>query len=180
MLRVGYVGTIAEHKGVHVLAEAMNTIEDGRITCRIWGDLTAFHEYANHLRHIIRNPNTLLMGSFENDRIAEVLSTIDLLVVPSLWFENSPLTIHEAAACGIPVLASDQGGMAEYVEPEVTGRHFKLGNPEDLRTKILSFLDEPMASFDPDSLAVKPIDADARDMEQRYYKLLSRAEVLSG
>ncbi|MAG56663.1 MAG: hypothetical protein CMJ83_10270 [Planctomycetes bacterium] len=179
-LRVAYVGTIAEHKGIHVLIEAMNGIEDPRVTCKIWGDLTAFDAYTNHLRYVTRNDRTLLMGPFENGRIAEVLGQTDLLVVPSLWFENSPLTVHEAAACGVPVLTSDQGGLAEYVTPEVTGRHFRLGGVEDLREKILSFLTDPIAAFDPASLELKSIQDDARDMERRYYKLLSRVDLLVG
>ncbi len=173
-LRVGYVGTIAEHKGIHLLIEALNGIEDERVSCHIWGDLGAFWEYTVGLRTLVRNPRVFLMGSFENDRITDVMNNLDLLVVPSLWFENSPLTIHEAAACGIPVIASDEGGLAEYVTPEVTGRLFQLGNAEDLRAKILSFLDTPMTAFEPGSLTLKPIEEDARDTERRYYSLLAR------
>lgn len=174
-LRVGYVGTIAPHKGIHMLIDAMNGIDDPRVSCRIWGDLSAFWEYTVGLWSQITNPRTLLMGSFDNDRITDVLGQLDLLVVPSLWFENSPLTIHEAAACGVPVLATDQGGLAEYVTPEVTGRLFQLGNMGDLRAKILSFLETPMTSFDPSTLEIKSIEQDAKDTEQRYFRLLGRA-----
>lgn len=179
-LRVGYVGTIAEHKGIHLIVDAMNDIDDDRVSCRIWGDVTAFWEYTERLRGAIRNPRTLLMGPFENDRITDVLADLDLLVVPSLWFENSPLTVHEAAACGLPVLTSDQGGLAEYVRPEVTGRHFALGDVADLRAKILSFLEEPLAAADLGALELKSIVDDARDTERRYYDVLSRAETLVG
>ncbi|NRA96775.1 MAG: glycosyltransferase [Planctomycetes bacterium] len=179
-LRVGYVGTIAKHKGIHLIVDAMNDIDDDRVACRIWGDVTAFWEYTEQLRHSITNPKTLLMGPFENHRITDILCDLDLLIVPSLWFENSPLTVHEAAACGVPVLASDQGGLAEYVLPEVTGRHFALGDVDDLRRKILSFIENPMTAFNPGALTLKSIEDDAQDTEQRYFEILSRKESLVG
>ncbi|MED5330222.1 MAG: glycosyltransferase, partial [Planctomycetota bacterium] len=43
----------------------------------------------------------------------EIYRQMDVLVVPSLWWENSPLTIHEAWQFGVPVVVSDRGGMAE-------------------------------------------------------------------
>lgn len=179
-LRVGYVGTIAEHKGIHILVEAMNAIDDGRVSCHIWGDVTAFWHYTERVRGMISNPRTFLMGPFANDRIADILARIDVLVVPSLWFENSPLTIHEAAACGVPVLASDEGGLSEYVVPEVTGRLFKMGDVHALKDGILSFLDRPLVGFAPDALKIKSIEADARDTEARYFKLLARNRALIG
>jgi glycosyltransferase involved in cell wall biosynthesis len=179
---VTYVGTIAEHKGVHVLIEALNGIEDPRVHCRIWGDLTAFIEYSDRLRALIQNPHTHLMGPFPPDRIADVLAQTDLLVIPSLWFENSPLTIHEAALAEIPVLCSDRGGLAEYVTDGVTGLHFRLGDAQDLRSKILRFLDipGPLPHFNPQALRIKSIAEDARDMESRYLRLLERSGALAG
>jgi alpha-glucosidase len=56
------------------------------------------------------------MGSFPPEQLTEILAKTDLLVVPSLWFENSPLTVHEASLAGIPVVTSDRGGLAEYVK----------------------------------------------------------------
>jgi glycosyltransferase involved in cell wall biosynthesis len=173
-LRVGYVGTIAEHKGIHVLIEALNGITDPRVGGRIWGDLVAFFDYAERIRALICHPDTLLLGPFPNSRIDDVLQGIDLLVIPSLWFENSPLTVHEAAACGVPVLASDQGGLAEYVHPEVTGRLFRLGDADHLREQILSFLERPLTTFDPRRLPLKSIEDDAAAMTRRYRTLMDR------
>jgi len=49
------------------------------------------------------------MGGFDNKDISRVLSKIDVLVVPSIWFENSPLVIHEAFLAGVPVIAASIG-----------------------------------------------------------------------
>ena len=179
-LRVGYVGTLAEHKGVHVLIEAMNGIEDARVSCRVWGDVNAFVEYTERLRRLSTNPRTLLMGSFHPSRVAEIMASLDLLVVPSLWWENSPLTIHEAALAGIPVVASDLGGMAEYVKPGVTGLLTRAGDVADLRTRISGFLaGTALERFDPSAFPIKTIADDARTMEERYIRLLEHTSVLA-
>ena len=54
------------------------------------------------------------------------------LIVPSIWWENSPLVIQEAFAAGRPVLCSNVGGMAEKVEDGVNGLHFRVNNAADL------------------------------------------------
>ena len=58
------------------------------------------------------------------------------LVFPSQWYEGLPLTIVEAFACGVPVIASRLGAMAEIVEDGKTGLHFTPGDPEDLAAKV--------------------------------------------
>ena len=51
-------------------------------------------------------------GAFDRERVAEVYAQIDVLVVPSLWLENSPLVIHEAFMAGVPVVGARIGGIA--------------------------------------------------------------------
>ena len=94
-------------------------------------------------------------------------------MIPSLWYENSPLTIHEAYLAGLPVIATDHGGMAELVDDGVSGLHFRRGDADDLRAKISQFLDDPALL---DRLrrgfpAVKTIAEDAEVMESRYSSL---------
>jgi len=54
------------------------------------------------------------------------------VVVPSIWWENSPLVIQEAFGHGRPVICSDIGGMAEKVSHDVNGLHFRAGDPARL------------------------------------------------
>ncbi|MFO0981679.1 MAG: glycosyltransferase [Planctomycetota bacterium] len=54
-------------------------------------------------------------GRIAPEQVAAVLADIDVLVVPSLWYENSPLTIREAYLARVPVIATDLGGMREHV-----------------------------------------------------------------
>jgi glycosyltransferase involved in cell wall biosynthesis len=65
------------------------------------------------------------------------MRAVGWVVVPSIWWENSPVVIQEARRAGTPLIVSDIGGMAEKTLPEVDGLHFKRGSPVDLARTML-------------------------------------------
>jgi glycosyltransferase involved in cell wall biosynthesis len=71
------------------------------------------------------------------------MAAIDWVVVPSIWWENSPLVIQEAFAHGRPVICSDIGGMAEKVTHGVNGLHFRAGDPRSLADVIRRAVEDP-------------------------------------
>jgi len=77
-----------------------------------------------------------LTGSIAHEEVLSLLQTARLLVVPSRTLENFPLVIAEAFACGVPVIASRLGAMAEIVEDGKTGLLFTPGDAEDLAAKV--------------------------------------------
>jgi glycosyltransferase involved in cell wall biosynthesis len=77
----------------------------------------------------------------------EFLSTIDLLVVPSLSHETFGLVAIEAFAAGIPVVAARRGGLSEVVTDGVTGSLFEPNNPGELRAILDRFLAEPSRAW---------------------------------
>jgi glycosyltransferase involved in cell wall biosynthesis len=79
-------------------------------------------------------------------RLADVGSIIrrnGWVVVPSIWWENSPLVIQEAFAAGRPVICSNIGGMAEKVADGVSGLHFRVSNAADLSARIEECATDP-------------------------------------
>ena len=83
-------------------------------------------------------------GEYRNDDIAgEVFNNVDAIVVPSIWVENSPLVIHEAQQARVPVIASDLGGMSEYVEHEVNGLLFTPRDSGELALQMQRLVDDP-------------------------------------
>jgi MoaA/NifB/PqqE/SkfB family radical SAM enzyme len=83
-------------------------------------------------------------GGYINKNLAnEVFSHVDAIVVPSIWAENSPLVIHEAQACKIPVITANYGGMAEYVQHKVNGLHFQHRNVDSLQEQLQWAIDHP-------------------------------------
>lgn len=145
-LRVGYLGQIAPHKGVHVLVEAFRSLDASGGACElyIYGDTSRFPRYTGRLRRLAGgDPRIRFEGTVDNRRVLEVLSGLDVLVVPSIWYENSPLTILEAYAAGVPVLASDLGGMAEMVRHGVDGLLFRVGDAQDLAARLRELAETP-------------------------------------
>jgi glycosyltransferase involved in cell wall biosynthesis len=144
--RVGYLGQIAPHKGVHVLIEAFRSLDvsDGSCELCIYGDMSRFPRYGERLRRLAQGDSRIRFeGAIQNQRVPEVLTDLDVLVVPSIWYENSPMTILEAHAAGVPVLASDLGGMAEMVRHGVDGLLFRVGDPQDLAARLWELVENP-------------------------------------
>jgi glycosyltransferase involved in cell wall biosynthesis len=73
-----------------------------------------------------------LVGAYGQDEVARLMANVDWVVVPSIWWENSPLVIQEAFQHGRPVICSDIGGMAEKVEAGTNGLHFRAGDATHL------------------------------------------------
>lgn len=145
-LRVGYIGQLAPHKGVHVLLRAFRRLRttDGRLELRVYGDPARFPRYVTYLRRLAaRDKRIVFEGVVENTQIPRILTALDVVVVPSKCYENSPFVILEAQAAGVPVIASNLGGMAELVQHGVNGLLFEAGNNRDLARQIQRLLDEP-------------------------------------
>lgn len=170
-LRFGFMGRIIPAKGVHLLIDAFNGITDGDAQLDIYG---ALPPSARYLKTRIHNPRIRLKGPFENRDIAKILSQMDVLVVPSIWYENSPLVIHEAFLTKTPVIATNLGGMAEYVEDGKNGLLFELGNVDDLRDKLEALIHdrELLRKLSVGSDRVRTIQEDADCVVEIYERLL--------
>ena len=109
-------------------------------------------------------------GGFDRASTALVYDNLDVLVVASLWPENSPLVIHEAFMHGVPVVGADIGGIAGLVVDGVNGLLYDAFSTDALRGALQRTIDEP-ALLDLMSAArtrVKPIADDAREWDSRY------------
>ena len=62
-------------------------------------------------RSSVRRADGIVQGAFAPAELPRVLGALDVLVVPSIWEENAPLTVQEAFLAGLPVVASDHGGL---------------------------------------------------------------------
>jgi glycosyltransferase involved in cell wall biosynthesis len=138
-LRLGFLGGPTREKGLHVLLEAFRGLDGADLVIYGAGLDDLRREYAA----VLDQPNVVLGGRIDDAQKAVLLPQLDALVVPSVWFENSPLVIHEAFQAGVPVICSDVGGMAELVTDGVDGLHFQAGNPEDLRALLSRCIQQP-------------------------------------
>lgn len=143
-LRLGYIGQIAKHKGVHLLIRAVRELKNMPVELEIYGDDSIFPRYRQTLFRLAgRDPRIHFMGPFRGlEEIARIYQRLDLLVVPSLWYENSPNVILEAFSYRVPVIAAGIGGMAELVRDGVDGLHFRFGDYKDLARIIRRVVEE--------------------------------------
>lgn len=135
LCRFAYVGGLSWQKGVHVLIEAFNDVPSGAVLA-VHGDEMVFPEYSSRLRAAIRSPRIRFGGRLSREQVWQTLARTDVLVVPSLWYENSPLVIQEAFAAGVPVVASAVGALPEHVHHEVDGLLVPPGDPAALRDAV--------------------------------------------
>ena len=142
-LVIGYVGSLVEHKGVHLLIEAFRRTRPGAVL-RLHGRTDDYPQYVEDLLHLVDGDSRITFeGSFSRDQLGEVLSSIDLLVVPSIWYENNPLVMMEARAAGVPVAASRLGGLVEQVEVGTSGFLFDPTGYEELQTLLDGLVEDP-------------------------------------
>jgi glycosyltransferase involved in cell wall biosynthesis len=127
-LTVGVIG-LGEHKGAHVLVQALRRLPQADLKVRIYGRQSDFPDYVQRLAELAGgDPRMEFSGTFANDRIGPLLSELDALVVPSVWFENAPLVIYAAQAVSCPVIGSDMPGISELITNGDNGLLFPPGD----------------------------------------------------
>lgn len=145
-LRLGYMGQIKAHKGVDLIIDAVIPLLDQqeKVSLSLWGSRAGDPSYGEKLEKQTQNyPAIKWEGSYNSGQLWDVLSSMDVLIIPSRWFENSPTVILEAQTFGLPVIATRLGGMQELVQHEQSGLLFELNNAADLGGQIQRLLDEP-------------------------------------
>jgi glycosyltransferase involved in cell wall biosynthesis len=179
-LRFAFVGNILPAKGIHLAIEAFSRIKDERAELKIYGEAVSYKSlvtnYARRLRKIAVNKNISFMGGFDNKEIARIFREIDVLIVPSIWYENSPLVIQEAFAARVPVIASAIGGIPELIEDGINGWLFQSGNVDDLYGRIIRIIQNPslIEEIRDNIKPPKEIEQNAREMENIYERLAGR------
>ncbi len=164
-IRFGFMGRVIPTKGIRVLVEAFEDLTDEKL--HIYGSIGS-------QKRFLERENIVFEDAYDNDDIDAVLQNIDLLIVPSIWYENSPLVIQEAFLAGVGVVTSDIGGMAELVEDGMNGFTFKAGDSEDLKRVLLKITNDPtvLNTLQTSRNAVVDIKEDARKMLELYESLL--------
>lgn len=121
-----FVGRLSAEKGVDVLAQAARQTQ---VQIHVAGT-------GPEQGQLDQISNVQLLGALSTDDVRRRMSDSLALVLPSVWYENFPRTLVEAFGCGLPVIASRLGALAELVEDGVTGLLFNPGDAEDLADKL--------------------------------------------
>lgn len=174
-IRLAYLGSLARQKGVHILVEAFNEIDSRAAELMIYGDETVSPEYSLALHSAARNEGIHFMGKLPREDLWNTLAEVDVLAVPSLWYENFPLVVQEAFAAGVPVIASRIGGLAEQVSDSVDGLLFEPGNVSDFLDKVNILVDNGTL-LEELRRAIQPVETMSHHVTviEELYQLLRR------
>jgi glycosyltransferase involved in cell wall biosynthesis len=177
-LRVGFVGTQAPHKGPDLPVRAFRALpRDLDATLRVYGGGEGYGDYVDGLRRLAGGDARItLAGAFAKEDLGRVLSGIDVLVVPSRWYENAPGVIFEAFAAGLPVVATDLGGMSEFVRHGENGLLFPLDDAGELAGLLRRLAEEPglLRKLRDGVPPVKTVGEYAGELEEVYAGLVGR------
>jgi glycosyltransferase involved in cell wall biosynthesis len=141
-----FVGRLSAEKGISVLASAWGELAD--IPLVVVGDGPLAVQFAassaDRLKPVPPLAATLL-GHQPREKVLALMRDARVLIFPSVCYEGSPMAIAEAFACGLPVIASNLGSMAEAVDHQRTGLLFQAGNAADLAAKVRWMFEHPEA-----------------------------------
>jgi glycosyltransferase involved in cell wall biosynthesis len=130
-----YVGRLWAEKGIDVLIDAYVN-QDVKIPLKIVGDGVLQADLVRRVENAGLIDFIDFLGWKSKPDVLALMGNARFLVFPSVWYETFGLTMIEAFACSVPVIASRLGGMAEIVEDGVTGLLFEAGNGADLAAKM--------------------------------------------
>ena len=134
---IGFFGQLSYFKGAKVMLEAMSMLDES-CDAHLWlhgANLELqsqeFQDEFASMHEKLRGRVTF-RGPYEHSELPKLMADLHWVVVPSIWWENSPLVIQEAFFHRRPIICSDVGGMAEKVRDGVDGIHFRVGDPFSL------------------------------------------------
>ena len=141
----GFFANVMPHKGLHVLLEAALSLKaqgvDGFRVAVHGSDKHAPEAYKARIAALVENlgASISLRGGYAHEELPELLAGVDAVIVPSVWWENDPLIVRQAAAAGRPILHADLGGLAEAGN-QSDGMAFAPGDAAALAQRLLAFV----------------------------------------
>jgi glycosyltransferase involved in cell wall biosynthesis len=183
VLRIGYIGTFFEHKGVDLLLKAFLELPAklaAGAQLKLYGDTNQFPQYVDTLKSLVvkagpAGANVAFLGTFPNDQLGSVMEEIDVLVVPSRWYENTPLVMQSALATLTPLIVTDLGGMSELVKHGENGLLFKLNDYRSLLQQLTAVLEDRdlLPKFASNIKPERTVGEMVDDIESVYEELLT-------
>ena len=125
-----FAGRLSAEKGVESLAKIAEALPEYKF--RIAGN--------GPDENVLKNTdNVEMLGFLTGEKLTEVMGNAKLMILPSVWYENCPLSILESISMGVPVITMNSGGMAELVRDGETG--ILINSPEDAIEKIKTVME---------------------------------------
>ncbi|MCB8944630.1 MAG: glycosyltransferase [Ardenticatenaceae bacterium] len=169
-LHIGFIGSLGWQKGVHNLIAAVNELPQEGVRLTVYGRLDTFPDYVKQLQAQAQHPGIHFAGPVSRDDLWAALAEFDVVVMPTLWYEASPLTIQEAFAVKVPIVASRIGAMVEKIQDGVDGRLVPHNDIPALHKTLLELLENPasLAQLRQNIQPVRTMTEQAQEIEALY------------
>jgi glycosyltransferase involved in cell wall biosynthesis len=134
IFRFLYLGQVEEHKGVELLIDAFKGLSlSDSVQLHIVGSGSVLRDIEESVKGYSR---IQIYGRMRRGDLPGLFRKMNMVVVPSLCYENSPTVIFESFAFGLPVLASNIEGIAELIREGENGMTFQAGDIASLQEKM--------------------------------------------
>jgi glycosyltransferase involved in cell wall biosynthesis len=163
-----FAGRLSHEKGLPILLDAWRS-RSGTPLLKIAGDGPLGPWLKEQIATI---PNVEWLGRLPHEAVVEQMKHARGLVLPSVAYENFPVSVVEAYAAGLPVIASDAGTLPELVHDHTTGLIFRAGNSASLTQKILELTN--------DAVLYEQLRRAARGEFEAYYQGYRNLDLLFG
>lgn len=176
-VRFGFIGSLAWHKGAHVLVKAFRKVSARNVSLKFYGSPHDDPAYFKELLRIARSDDRIqFLDPFDMNSLPEVMKGISVLVVPSVYYDNYPLVTLIGLAYRVPVIGSRIGGIPEIINHSVNGLLFQPGNSDELASVIEGVAREPeiIQRLAENIVTPRRTEEEALDYENIYMKLTSR------
>jgi len=156
-----YFGRISIEKGIDLLIDAFCDLNLPKIKLMIVGEGPIKAEMQKRAEKL-NNNNVKFTGYLSGEKLKKTIQNALAVILPSKWYENAPMSILEAFACGKPVIGAKIGGITEIIEDGIDGYLFEPRNKGDLQSKLRLMMQKPF-------IEIKEMGQNARKkVEQEY------------
>lgn len=140
-----YVGRISHEKGVEYLIKSIPKVIEKYPSCifDVVGDGPLKKDLLEITKKLNLADSVVFHGNLDNELVQKMYEKSKIVVVPSVWLENSPIVIYESMACGKTIIASNIGGIPDLIKEGETGFLIEPQNSNEIANKIIEILSNP-------------------------------------
>lgn len=140
-LKFGFIGGVMPHKGAHLIVQAAQLVPKGKAEFHIYGFVSDYYEKI--LKSLDRNEMITMHGEYQSSALPEIASSLDAMILPSLWEDCAPFVITESLAMNLPVICTKIGGFPDFITDKVNGRLFAYNSSTELAQIINEMIQNP-------------------------------------
>jgi len=173
LIRFSYVGNINFPKGFDLVIQALNMLNTDNVQLNIFGDIQQLTYFKHFMNTSFKQQVVKYHGPYKPEDLPGIFSQTDIAIVPSRT-ENYPFIVRECFHAGVPVIASNVGGIPEIVADNVNGLLFQQGDFRDLASKLQSVIRNPkvILTFRKHIQPMRTISKDGEELEEIYRKII--------